>query len=64
MMGKPIRLIAGYKQTGCSFFFLLLFVFEHSRYNGNGLAQCPSSFLLRANINKNKYLSGYEKKKK
>lgn len=61
-MGKPVLLIAGYKQCGCRIFFF--FYVEHSRFNGYGLTQCPSSFLLQANINKNKIKVDMKKKKK
>lgn len=46
MMGKPIHLIAG-----LCYVFLFLFL-NTANINGYGLAQCPSSFLLQANINK------------
>lgn len=62
MMGKPIHLIAGYKQS--KVFFLFCLFLNAAVIMGTVLAQCPSSFLLRANINKKKYYGGYEKEKK
>lgn len=45
-------------------FSVVFFFFKHSRVNGNGLAQCPSSFLLRANINKTNIKVDMKRKKK
>lgn len=56
MMGKPFYFIARYEQSDhvfFSFFFLALFFLKNTAaYIGCSFAQCPSSFLLQANINK------------
>lgn len=67
-MGKPIHLIVGTSGPAVVDFlfrtFFFFFLLKTAVNNRNGLAQCPSSFLLQANINKTNIKVDMKRKKK